>query len=589
MAAELATIDLLGGGNHHRSRVGDHRGDGRDFRNVRRTLADTVFHSGPVFDGRRLLDGISVGVSAGRIVSVGPDDEVRAALPAAADLDLEGRLLLPGFTDAHVHALSAGVDRNACDLTGSADAADGLARVAAYASRHEGPWIVGSGWSMSHFVGGAPTVQTLDEVVPDRPAFLLNRDHHGAWVNSRALAVAGIDAATPDPVDGRIERDARGAPTGTLHEGAMALVSRLVPPATPAEQLAGLATAQQYLHSLGITGWQEAIVGDYPGMGDLAEIYAGARDDGMLTADVVGASWLPRAATVDDVASLVADFVARRAATAGGRWSMHAVKIMVDGVVENRTAHLSDPYCSETAGIGCVCTPSGARGLAYFDPEMLAESVIACDAAGLDVHFHAIGDAAVTAALDAVQAARRANGITGARHHIAHLQLVRPADIERFVRLGVAVNMQALWACADAEMTDLVLPAVGEHRYRWHYPFGSLARTGAVLAMGSDWPVSTPDPWAAISVAVNRIPPGGHDEPLLPTESLDLPTALAAYTSGSAWLNRRARAGTIRIGAGADLVIADRNPFDRPPAEIWRTGTDLVIADGTIVYERAHP
>ena len=564
-------------------------GEERNGASVVMILADTVFHSGPVFDGRRLLDSVSVGVRSGRIVSIGDDATVSAELPTAQRIDLAGRLLHPGFTDAHIHALSAGVDRNACDLTGSDNAAQSLEKVAAFAAQHDGEWIVGSGWSMSHFVNGCPLAVDLDEVVADRPAFLLNRDHHGAWVNSRALALAGIDAATPDPADGRIERDATGRPTGTLHEGAMSLVERLVPEVTVAEQRAGLATAQQYLHSFGITGWQEAIVGDYPGMADLEAIYRAALDEDWLTGEVVGALWLPRAATLGDVDALVSDFVARRSATNGDRWSTHSVKIMVDGVVENRTAAMSEPYCAELSGSGCQCTPSGARGLSFFDPEVLTKTVIACDAAGLDIHFHAIGDAAVTASLDAVQAARLANGISRGRHHIAHVQLIRPDDIERFVRLGVGVNMQALWACGDGEMADLVLPAVGAERYQWHYPFGSLARSGAFLAMGSDWPVSTPDPWAAISVAVNRVAPGIDGEPLLPAESLDLTTALAAYTSGSAFLNRRRQAGCIRVGASADLVIADRNPFDQPTTELWRTRADLTVADGIIVYERARP
>lgn len=545
-----------------------------------RALPDTVFHSGPVFDGRRVHPDLAVGVRDGRVIALGDVRRVREVIPDAADIDLAGRLLHPGFTDAHIHALSAGIDRNACDLTDAVDASSAIATIAAHAAGHDGEWIAGSGWSMSHFDRGCPTAAALDAVVPDRPAFLLNRDHHGAWVNSRALHLAGIDADTPDPPDGRIERDTDGTPTGTLHEGAMDLVSALIPPPGDAEQAAGLATAQRYLHSLGVTGWQEAIVGDYPGMTDLARTYAAAEDAGRLTGRVVGASWLPRGTTLGDVDDVVAEFVNRRDRTAGRRWSMPAVKIMVDGVVENQTALMSAPYC--TCGGG---DPVGS-GLAYFDEKVLTAAVIACDAAGLDIHFHAIGDAAVTAALDAMTAARRANGITPGRHHIAHVQLVRPDDIERFTHLDVAVNVQALWACNDDSMTALVHPAIGADRYRWHYPFASLAATGATMVAGSDWPVSTPDPWAAISVAVNRVEPDCERPPLLPGEALDLVTALGAYTRGSARINRRDRSGTIRIGAVADLVVADRNPFSEPSDSLWQTRSDLVVADGVIVHER---
>lgn len=368
----------------------------------------------------------------------------------------------------------------------------------------------------------------------------------------------------------------------------MDLVAKHVPQPGAAEQYSGLLCAQEYLHSLGITGWQEAIVGEYPGMADLDSVYTAAEEAGDLTAQVVGASWLPRDLdrwAIDDV---VAGFAARRANTTGRRWSMHSVKIMVDGVVENRTAAMSEPYCQDDPNRReCACAPADT-GLAYFDQTVLTDAVIACDAAGLDIHFHAIGDAAVTSALDAVEAARIANGLTEGRHHIAHVQLIRPEDVGRFAQLGVTVNMQALWACNDDSMVSLVREAVGEQRYQWHYPFGSLARSGASLAMGSDWAVSTPDPWAAISVAVTRTPPGESVEPLLPDEALDLTTALAAYTRGSAYLNRRDQVGSIRPGARADLVIADRNPFAEQPDSLWQTRADLTVADGEIVYERTH-
>lgn len=580
----ISAVELLleGAGRSHRTVDFDCR-HGRTATHVAVPLPDTVFHSGPVFDGYRLHDDCAVGVRSGQIVAVGDTDNVVAQMPSAERVDLAGRLLHPGFTDAHVHALSAGVDRNACDLTDADTAAQTLHEIAAYASATDRDWIVGSGWTMSHFDRGCPTATALDAVVGDRPVFLLNRDHHDAWVNSRALQLAGIDAATPDPSDGRIERAADGSPTGTLHEGAMDLVARHVPQPGVEEQYSGLLTAQEYLHSLGVTGWQEAIVGEYPGMADLDSVYSSAEAAGDLTAQVVGASWLPRDLdrwAIDDV---VAGFAARRTHTAGRRWSVHSVKIMVDGVVENRTAAMSEPYCRD-----CACAPVDT-GLAYFDQKILTEAVIACDAAGLDIHFHAIGDTAVTAALDAVEAARIANGLTTGRHHIAHLQLVRPTDLVRFARLGVTANMQALWACNDESMLALVYPAIGDERYRWHYPFGSLERSGAALAMGSDWAVSTPDPWAAISVAVNRIPPGESVEPLLPDEALGLTTALAAYTRGSAHLNRRDQAGVIRPGARADLVVEDRNPFAEQPESLWQTRADMTVADGQIVYERTHP
>ncbi|WP_245650264.1 amidohydrolase [Millisia brevis] len=547
-------------------------------------LTDVMIGGGPVFDGRQVLpEGTWIGVVDGHIADIGTADDVRETVgPAAERLDLHGRLLHPGFTDAHIHALSAGVDRNGCDVSDVDGRAETLAAIAAYARTSDRPWIVGSGWSMADFPGGCPTAAELDTILPDRPAFLLNRDHHGAWVNTAALTLAGIDAQTPDPIDGRIERDAAGVAVGTLHEGAMDLVSRLVPPTTFDEALAGLRTAQSYLHGFGITGWQEAIVGDYPGMTDLAAAYRSAEASGELTATVVGASWLPRPTTLAAVPEVVAGFVAAARAADGPRWSARSVKIMVDGVVENRTALMGEPYVGS-----CSCAPE--YGLGYFDDEILRAAVVACDGAGLDVHFHAIGDAAVTAALDAVTTARRVNGITPGRHHIAHLQFVRPADLPRFARLGVTANMQALWACVEDQLTELVAPIVGPERMGWHYPFASIEAAGADLAMGSDWPVSSPDPWAAISVAVNRVEPGldpATTAPLVGSEALTLRSCLTAYTHGSAVLNRRRNGGLLRIGSSADFAVADRDPFLLEPKDLYDVRTDLTVAEGRVVHER---
>ena len=542
----------------------------------------TILADGPIFDGLRLLPAdTAMAVTDDRITLIGPRQAVIDRFPGADRRDLGGRLVHPGFTDAHIHALSAGVDRNACDLTSASTEAEALEAVARYAASTDRGWIVGSGWSMSSFPGGCPTAASLDTVCPDRPAFLLNRDHHGAWVNSAALRLAGIDAHTPDPPDGRIERTTSGEPTGTLHEGAMDLVGSLAPAADFDESLAGLLTAQQYLHSLGVTGWQEAIVGDYSGMTDLDAVYRYAADAGLLTGDVVGASWLPRPTTVAEVESLVTVFADTAHAAAGSPWRRDSVKIMVDGVVENRTALLTEPYEGSTPG--CACGPD--HGLAYFDVEVLDAMAVACDAAGLDLHFHAIGDRAVHVALNAVERARLANGVTRGRHHIAHIQLIDPLDIPRFAHLDVTANMQALWACNDDQMRELVHPAIGSARYDQQYPFADLLAAGTRLAMGSDWPVSTPDPWAAISVAVNRTEPGSTSNPLLPAQALTVGDCLRAYTAESAWINRR-DTGRLRIGAPADLVVADRNPFAIDPAELSSVSTDLTVARGRVVYER---
>ena len=249
---------------------------------------DTVFVGGRVF-----VDGASrrgaVAVRDGRIALVGTDDDVRAMAGAATEVvDVAGGLVTPGFQDAHAHPLAAGVDLLRCDLHDSASAEHTLARIAAYAASHpDVAWIVGSGWSMAHFAAGTPTREALDAVVPDRPAILTNSDGHGAWANTKALELAGLDSSTPDPPDGRIERDASGAPQGTLHEGAAALVERLTPVPTPDEQLAGLLHAQDVMFSHGITAWQDAAVGAALGQPDSLAVYLRAQESGALKARVV--------------------------------------------------------------------------------------------------------------------------------------------------------------------------------------------------------------------------------------------------------------------------------------------------------------
>ncbi|HEU5108726.1 MAG TPA: amidohydrolase family protein, partial [Micromonosporaceae bacterium] len=251
-----------------------------------------LFVGGNVFTGHgRRSRPAALAVRDGRIVAIGARADARAAAgPGAEVVDLAGGLLTPGFQDAHVHPVAAGRKLLQCDLDGLETGAECVAAVERYAADNPDlEWITGGGWSMRLFPGGSPTRDLLDAVVPDRPVFLPNRDCHGAWVNGRALALAGVDRHTPDPPDGRIERDATGEPTGMLHEGATDLVGRLIPAATPAELDAALLAGQAYLFSLGITAWQDAIVGDYIGMDDNYAAYRRAAASGALRARVVGA------------------------------------------------------------------------------------------------------------------------------------------------------------------------------------------------------------------------------------------------------------------------------------------------------------
>ena len=266
-----------------------------------------LFHSGTIFDGATVMDaGSAVAVRDGRVIAVGKESRVRTVLPHPDhDITLGTRALTPGFTDAHVHNIMGGLESLSCDLTEAEGIAAVCERIRTYAAGCNEDWITGGGWSMSDFPGGTPTAELLDSLVPDRPAYLLNRDHHGAWVNNAALQLANITARTPDPSDGRIERDASGNPTGTLHEGAMDLVTAFIPEPDAATLRSGLLAGQSYLHSFGVTGWQEAILGDYAGYSDVSPAYRALHAEGLTTGQATGALWVPRETRLEDVPALV--------------------------------------------------------------------------------------------------------------------------------------------------------------------------------------------------------------------------------------------------------------------------------------------
>ncbi|MCX5107439.1 amidohydrolase [Streptomyces sp. NBC_00378] len=541
------------------------------------TAADLVFTRGPVFtaDPARTR-ATSLAVTGDRITAVGHDEVLELIGPGTEVVDLRGKLLLPGFQDAHIHAVSGGSELAECDLSGTVGVGEYLERIRSYADAHpDRAWITGSGWSMESFDGGLPTRQLLDSVVPDRPVLLSNRDHHGAWANTRALELAGVTAGTPDPADGRIEREPDGTPSGMLQEGATALVSRLVPASTPADRLAGLMRAQELLHSLGITGWQDALLGVFNGKPDPSDAYLTAARDGSLTARVTGALWWDRERGAEQIEELVA----LREKLSHGRFRAGSVKIMQDGIAENFTAAMTAPYLD-----GCGCATANS-GLSFVDPDALRGYVTRLDALDFQVHFHALGDRAVREALDALEAAVDANGHRGNRHHLAHLQVVHPDDLPRFARLGAIANIQPLWAAHEPQMDELTIPFLGPARAAWQYPFGELVRAGATLAAGSDWPVSSPDPIEGIHVAVNRVAPESPgNRAFYPEQRIDLPTALAAYTAGTAYVNGHDDSGSLRAGYLADLVVLDRDILTAPPEEIAQARVERTYVGGTLVH-----
>jgi predicted amidohydrolase YtcJ len=534
--------------------------------------ADLVLRNGAVYtvDAARSW-AEAVAVKDGKIVFVGRDADLGERLgPATQVVDLKGRMVIPGMQDAHIHPISGGIEASACDLNGKRTAEEYLATIKAYADAHpDEPWILGGGWLMSAFgPGGMPSRALLDAVVPDRPVYLSSTDGHTTWVNSKALEIAGITRDTPDPADGRIDRDPKtGEAIGSLQEGAGDLVGRHVPPWSKEKRIEGLRYTQRMLNGYGITAIQDASVRE----ADL-EAYAALDAAGGLSLKAVVSQWWERDKGLEQIASMEA----RRSKYTHGRVRATAVKMMQDGVMENYTAVMTEPYHVH----------GSPTGIPMIDPGLLKKAVTQLDAKGFQVHFHAIGDGAIRQCLDAVQAAREANGNSGLRHHISHIQMINPVDLPRFRPLGVVANFQPLWGWADEYITKLTTPFIGEERTRWMYPIAQMHASGAMIAFGSDWSVSTANPFVEMEVAVRRADPSIPDgEVFLPEQRIALPEAIAAFTMGSAWVNGMEReTGSIEAGKAADLVVLDRNLFTIDPRDISETRALLTLLDGKPVH-----
>jgi hypothetical protein len=531
--------------------------------------ADLALKDGAIYtmDGSRSW-AQAVAIREGRIVFVGLDKDLPAHVgPATRVVDLKGRMLIPGFQDAHIHPIFAGLQANSCNLEGLNTIEEYVAAIKKYADANpDEAWITGGGWLISAFGPGAiASRQLIDAVVLDRPVYLESSDGHTVWVNTKALEIAGITNETSDPTDGRIDRDSHGAAIGSLQEGAGALVP--VPPATDAQRQQGLRYSVKLLNGYGITAIQDALVNEP----DL-KAYKAVDATGELSLRVVASIlWEGEKGSeqIADIKRLSTQYTA-------GHVDAGTVKIFQDGVMENYTATMLEPYL----------IPGNVRGIPMVDPDRLKEFVTRLDAEGFQVHFHAIGDAAIRQALDAIEAARHANGDLGHRHHISHLELIDPADIPRFRELGVVANFQPLWAYADPYITELTIPFIGPKRSRWLYPIGSVYRTGAVVAFGSDWSVSSANPFEEIETAVTRMGALGETNvPFIPEERINLPEAIAAFTINAAYVNRlEKQTGSVEVGKLADLAILDRNLFAIPASEISDAKVLVTLFEGKAVH-----
>lgn len=534
--------------------------------------ADAVYLNGRLYtvnDEQPWAEALAI--KDGRITYVGSGQEAQRHVgPSTKVVNLKGRMMLPGFQDAHVHPVSGGVEALSCDLNNLPDISAYRTTILKCANDNpELPWIIGGGWSMAHFgPGGAPNRNIIDELVPNRPVFLSSQDGHTGWANSAAMAIAGITLDTPDPADGRIDRDPEtGEAIGSFQEGAQDLIYAHVPPTPPESHVAGLKYSVDLLNGYGITSVQAANVS-----AAFLRAYRSLEATGHLSLRVVTAmGW-----DSDRQLEQIPELVQRRKEYASRLINTSSVKIYQDGVMENYTAAVLEPYL----------IPGGSKGIPMIEPELLKDIVNALDANGFQVHFHAIGDAAVRQSLDAIEVARITNGDLDHRHTISHLQLIHPMDVPRFGELGVVANFQPLWALMDEYITELTLPFISEERAEWFYPIKSVQNAGGMIAFGSDWSVSTANPYHQIETAVLRKDSEDKDaEVLLPGERISLEAAIAAFTINAAFVNHQEDStGSIEVGKFADLVVLDQDLFEIDPHDISETQTLLTLFEGQAVH-----
>ncbi len=496
-------------------------------------------------------------------------------------IDTSGKMVLPGFHDAHVHPLLGGRSLLGCDLSSAEGLDDLTAMLKTCMADSEAAWLVAEGLNLGFFSAAGPTLDWLDSISASKPLLLRASDGHSVSLNSSALAAAGITRETRDPPAGLIERDELGKPSGTLRESAMAMAEQKLPAVNREEQQATLLASIREMNRFGITSIFDAWVGSK----DIAA-YQALESRGQLSLRVRAAlAYGHGDLFVLDSPETYESLLLNRKRLRTDRFDLAAVKLFIDGVLEGETAALLTPYLHKP----------GYRGKFTYKQDDLNRTVAEFTREGVQVYTHAIGDGGVRAILDAVEFAQGIHGKKDLRHHISHLQLIHPDDHARFGELGVVANFQALWAQPDEWIINLNLPVVGLDRVHRMYPIASIAKSGGKIVGGSDWSGSSWNPLDAIEVAVLRqdwIANDGLDNESLTQldvlnrqERVNIDTMLRAYTINAAWsMHQEDQTGSLTPGKRADVIVLSENLFDIPPQRISTVKVELTMIDGKEVY-----
>lgn len=517
----------------------------------------------------------AVAVSGGRIVYAGPEEGAAARIGKKTRVvEAQGGLILPGFQDGHVHPLMGGQALLECPLfeMDSLDAyLDAVRRCGETGAGRS--FVRGRGWLPAVFPSGGPDKRQLDRVMPDRPVMLKALDAHSAWVNSKALELAGISAETPDPPGGRIERyPGSNEPSGVLREwSAMAPVEDSLPPLSHGERLAAVRAYLDMAARLGITGVHEALAHQ-----EHLEVYRELARNDELTLRLNAAVVCEPEAGLD----FIPELLAFRRDYSVGLLEVRTGKFFLDGVAEGHTAYLLEPYADMP---GFTSEP-------IWPPDAWRRMAEALDREGVQVHLHVIGDGAIRMALDGLEHARRVNGPRGNRHQVAHLDLILPSDIRRLRAVGAVANLQPWWFYEDEVYRQCLIPGLGPERAGRLYPARSILEAGVVTACGSDWPAGgdfvSCNPLDGIQIGVTRRGVEPDAPPAFrPEQGLALRQLLDCFTMGTAYANfREGETGSLTPGKSADLVVLDRDLFDIPAEEISRAKVLLTLFRGETVH-----